>query len=108
MRMMSRFEEKCKMKMKKIKWLILFLYILSSCRHKENDYSGWSNYGGSKDNIHYSSLTQIDTSNVQQLKVAWIYHTKDGDTVNHSQIQCNPLIVDGIVYGTTPQLKLFA
>jgi Glucose dehydrogenase len=82
--------------------------ILFSCKQKENKYSTWENFGGTKDNIHYSSLTQIDTSNVQQLKVAWVYHTNDADTVNHSQIQCNPLIVDGIVYGTTPQLKLFA
>ena len=27
---------------------------------------------------------------------------------NRSQIQCNPLIVDGVVYGTTPTMKLFA
>lgn len=94
--------------MKKYNWLLIFLYLFSSCRSKENKYTSWENFGGSKDNIHYSSLTQIDTSNVQQLKVAWIFHTKDGDTVNHSQIQCNPLIIDGIVYGTSPQLKLFA
>lgn len=57
---------------------------------------------------HYSSLTEIDTSNVAQLKVAWTYHTKDADTVNHSQIQCRPLFVDGTLYGTTPRLQLFA
>jgi quinoprotein glucose dehydrogenase len=57
---------------------------------------------------HYSPLTQIDTANVQNLQVAWTYHTGDADTVNHSQIQCNPLFVDGVLYGTSPRLVLFA
>ncbi len=43
-----------------------------------------------------------------QLKVAWTYHTEDVDTAAHSQIQCNPIIINGILYGTSPQLKLFA
>ena len=57
---------------------------------------------------HYSPLTQIDTANVQDLQVAWTYHTGDADTLNHSQIQCNPLVVDGSLYGTSPRLVLFA
>ncbi len=56
----------------------------------------------------YSSLAQIDTSNVQQLVPAWTYHTRDVDTAAHSQIQCNPIIIHGILYATSPQLKLFA
>ena len=55
-----------------------------------------------KDMIRYSSLTQIDTNNVYELTVAWAYHTGDADTVNHSQIQCNPIMVDGILYGVGP------
>src|SRR5664279_1231412 len=43
-----------------------------------------------------------------QLRVAWIYHSGDADTAAHSQIQCNPIIVNGTLYGTSPLLKLFA
>lgn len=57
---------------------------------------------------HYSVLKEIDTTNVRNLKVAWVYHTGDADTVNHSQIQCRPVIVNGILYGTSPRLRLFA
>jgi len=53
-------------------------------------------------------LDLVDTANVQHLQVAWTYHTGDMDTVNHSQIQCRPLFVDGVLYGTTPRLKVFA
>ncbi len=51
---------------------------------------------------------QIDTGNVTGLQVSWTYHTGDADTAAHSQIQCNPIIVKGILYATSPALKLFA
>ena len=84
--------------------LILFGF---SCSSKKN-YTTWSSYNGSPENIHYSSLKQIDTSNVKNLQVAWIYQTGDADTVHNSQIQCNAIIVDSVLFGTSPQMKLFA
>lgn len=86
----------------------LFAIVLLSISCTENKYRDWKVTGGSKENIRYSTLTQIDTTNVQQLKVAWQYRTGDADTVHSSQIQCNPIIIDGILYGTSPQLKLIA
>ncbi|WP_153797419.1 outer membrane protein assembly factor BamB family protein [Foetidibacter luteolus] len=72
------------------------------------DYSGWKTYAGSRDGARYSSNNQINTQNVTQLQVAWTYSTNDKDTGNHSQNQCNPIMVDGVLYGTSPRLKLFA
>ena len=66
----------------------------------------WSIYGGSKERNQYSALDLIDTSNVKNLQQAWIYHTKDAEP--GSQIQANPLIVDGVLYGVSAKLKLFA
>lgn len=71
-------------------------------------YNGWGRYGGGANNTHYSSLKQIDTSNVQNLKMAWTYRTGDVNPAAQSQIQCNPIIIDGVMYGTSPQLKLIA
>src|SRR5215831_574709 len=91
-----------------------FLFILAgtllsvSCNTRQSDYNTWSVYSGGKEFMHYSALTQIDTVNVTRLQVAWTYHTGDADTTNHSQIQCNAIIVDTILYATSPQLKLFA
>lgn len=68
----------------------------------------WPHYLGDRATTQYSALTQIDTTNVSQLEVAWTYASGDRDTLDRSQIQCNPLIVDGILYGTNPQLKAFA
>ena len=93
------------------KRLFSFLFCLCyfwSCTSSDNNYNGWKMYGGNSQNNHYSSLKQIDTTNVEQLQAAWTYNTGDVDTANHSQIQCNPIMVDGVLYGTTPLMKLFA
>jgi len=86
----------------------LLMYVLILSCHNDDRYRSWSQYKGSNENIHYSSLTQVDTTNVNQLRIAWEYKSGDGDSAHFSQIQCNPIVIDGIMYGTTPQMKLFA
>lgn len=63
----------------------------------------WAEYLGGPDRNHYSSLTQINKDNVSQLKVAWEYHSLDS-----GQVQCNPIIVKGKLYGVTASNHLFA
>ncbi|RYC70574.1 outer membrane protein assembly factor BamB family protein [Spirosoma sordidisoli] len=70
---------------------------------KPNDYTNWDEYLGGPDRSHYSALTQIGPQNVSQLKVAWTYSTPDS-----GQIQTNPIIVDGVLYGVTPTVQAFA
>ena len=97
--------------MKKQIIIALTLVSLFSCQKEPDalqDYSGWTAYAGSKDGIRYSSNEQINADNVSQLEVAWTYTSGDRDADNHSQNQCNPIMIDGILYGTTPQSKLFA
>ncbi len=96
--------------MRKILSLSCFfaLLILAGCKESKKDYTTWNVYGGSKEMIRYSSLTQIDTNNVNQLAVAWTFNSGDADTISNSQIQCNPIIIDSTLYGATPQMKLFA
>jgi quinoprotein glucose dehydrogenase len=86
--------------------LLYFTVFCNSSSH--HDYSGWTNYAGSKEGNRYSSNDQINLQNVGQLEVAWTYSTNDKDTANRSQNQCNPIVVDGVLYGTSPRLKLFA
>lgn len=96
--------------MRYISRLVLVLLLIASfaCIQKsdELDYAGWSEYGGSEDAARYSSLSQIDRDNVSSLEVAWTYHT--GDASERSQIQCQPIVVNGFLYGTTPTLNVFA
>jgi quinoprotein glucose dehydrogenase len=68
----------------------------------------WPVYLGDPGSRHYSALSQITRENVDRLEVAWIYRSGDARADNLSQIQCNPLIIDGVLYGTTPGLRLVA
>jgi quinoprotein glucose dehydrogenase len=88
--------------------VIITVSFLISCSQPADENTQWNVYGGGPEGIRYSSLTQIDTNNVAQLQPVWEFHSGDADTVNHSQIQCNPIIIDTVLYGTTPQQKLFA
>jgi quinoprotein glucose dehydrogenase len=94
------------MVMRKLLLLSLLTLSLFSCQTGSN--TEWPVYGGSSENNHFSALKDVDSTNVSQLAVAWEYHTGDADTAKHSQIQCSPIMVNGVLYGTTPTLKLFA
>ena len=69
-------------------------------------YRDWKVYGGTADGIRYSALTQINRRNVSQLQVAWTFDT--GDSSPNSQMQCNPIVIDGFLYATSPKLRVFA
>lgn len=76
---------------------------LASCRPAVRSDSDWPEYLGGADRNHYSTLTQIDSTNVNRLKVAWEYHSGDS-----GQVQCNPIIVDNVLYGLTATVQPFA
>ena len=63
----------------------------------------WPEYLGGPERNHYSTLTQINAGNVSQLKMAWEYHTLDS-----GQIQCNPIVKNGVLYGMTATTQPFA
>src|SRR5580692_925339 len=55
--------------------------------------ASWPSYLGSPGSEQYSSLTQINKSNVKQLEVVWSYPTGEkGDYL------FNPTVIDGVMY----------
>ncbi|HZT38407.1 MAG TPA: PQQ-binding-like beta-propeller repeat protein [Bryobacteraceae bacterium] len=68
-------------------------------------YREWRVVGGA-DNIHYSSLDQINRSNVRDLEIAWRFDSHD--EYEGSEMQCNPIVIDGVLYATTPRLRVIA
>src|SRR6478609_8997249 len=66
---------------------------VSSAAAPVSDYATWRDYGGAADSAQYSSLDQINRSNVGTLQVAWTYST--GDPTNYL---FNPLVVDEVMY----------
>jgi quinoprotein glucose dehydrogenase len=89
-------------------FLLAFLAAISMTSRAKGAGADWPVYLGDKASSHYSELKQINKRNVRQLEKAWEYRSGDARKDNRSQIQCNPIIVDGVLYATSPQLKLLA
>ena len=69
----------------------------------------WMEYNGDGARSHYSPLDQINIDNVQHLKVAWSYSSGGADTVNNrTQMQCNPIVINGVLYGVSADTQVFA
>ena len=72
----------------------------------------WAYYGHDAGGARYSPLTQINRENVKSLKVAWTFHTGDisdgSGRPKRSGLETTPILVDGILYLTTPFNRVMA
>lgn len=82
---------------------ILFLFIGISAFISERPSEDWSEYLGGLDRNHFSKLNQINLKNAHQLKIAWTYSMPDS-----GQMQSNPLVVQGVLYGISSNVQAFA
>ncbi|HTL09343.1 MAG TPA: PQQ-binding-like beta-propeller repeat protein, partial [Chitinophagaceae bacterium] len=107
--------------MKQFGIFIMGMALLTACHNGPGNQAltyetgkDWPVYGGNKAGNRYSPLTQITPENVNRLALAWTYDARDpADTGSGGQqrareIQCQPIIVNGIMYGTTATLDAFA
>ena len=72
-------------------------------RAEENTAQEWSVYNGGPEGRHYSPLAQINRENVNRLEVAWTFDS--GDAFPGSEMECNPIVVNGVLYATTPKVN---
>jgi quinoprotein glucose dehydrogenase len=84
--------------------LLAVLLTLSSLAQQK--FRNWDHWGGSPENIHYSSNRSLTAANVKNLKLAWTYDA--GDAYQGSDIQSNPIVVNGTMYTSTASLKVVA
>ncbi|MBI2432168.1 MAG: PQQ-binding-like beta-propeller repeat protein [Candidatus Hydrogenedentes bacterium] len=81
--------------------------MMSLCAHLAAAGAGagkeWTYYLGDLSRTHYSRLDQINAKNVEQLQVAWTFRSG-----GEQQIQCNPIVVDGLLYGVSAERHVFA
>ena len=64
----------------------------------------WERSHGDNGGTRYSGLDQINRTNVAGLQLAWTFHSGDG----MGNLQCNPVIAHGVLYGPTPGKHLVA
>src|SRR5687767_1768982 len=77
---------------------LVFALIISDARAD----TGWPVYRGGPERNQYSPLKQINRKNVKQLQVAWVFDT--GEAFRGATLQCNPIVVGGVIYMTSPRL----
>ena len=68
----------------------------------------WITNGGNLTNQRYSTLTQIDTTNVKQLKGAWMTRLKGSGAAGKYSFEASPLVKNGIMYVITGNDDVFA
>jgi quinoprotein glucose dehydrogenase len=90
-------------------WLVAALLIAavpSRPAAADGAIADWPHYGGDAGGSRYSPLTEINRSNVAQLKPAWEYHTGDvsdgSDNRRKSEFEATPIVVAGTMYLSTP------
>ncbi len=79
-----------------------------AARGSANSSKDWRYYGGDLAVRRYSPLDQINRSNVRNLREAWTYHTGDLIPRRQTTMECTPVVVDGVMYVTSPLLKVCA
>jgi len=82
---------------------LLLVFGIFAFTDQNDNQEDWPEYLGGSDKNHYSSLDQINKSNVGRLELAWQYNTLDS-----GNFQCNPIIIKGVLYGISAAGKVFA
>ncbi|MEO7652230.1 MAG: PQQ-binding-like beta-propeller repeat protein, partial [Bryobacteraceae bacterium] len=73
----------------------------------------WRAYGHDAGGNRYSPLKQINRENVAKLKRAWTFSIGEPDRPHQdggspAAFECTPLVVDGVMYITTPSSRVIA
>ena len=74
----------------------------------------WPFYGGDAGGTRYTSLGQINDSNVSRLKVAWTYRTGElkkyegTSLLEKAAFEATPLMIHQTLYFSTPTARVFA
>lgn len=84
-------------------WAAALVWIAGVSAAGGDTFREWRSYLGDPGRHHYSSLDQITAENVSRLEVAWVYRSGVA-----AETQCNPIVVDGLLYGVSPARHIFA
>jgi quinoprotein glucose dehydrogenase len=78
--------------------ITFFSFTIVGCNYENSknslpQHSKWQNYGGGSDQSKFVVVNDITKSNVDKLKIAWFYPTRD--KISYA---FNPIIVDSVMY----------
>jgi quinoprotein glucose dehydrogenase len=84
--------------------------VLAACVSQPT--TDWPTYGHDPGGQRFSPLAQITPANVASLRVAWTYHMRSASTTTgdgpFAGSELTPLVVDGLMFVTTPYRRVLA
>lgn len=86
---------------------LILLPVLAGCKKKPEDHD-WPVYLGDNASTQYSEATQITPDNVHKLKLAWTFDAGGAQADDRTIMECNPLVVDGVIYAISARRNLYA
>jgi quinoprotein glucose dehydrogenase len=82
---------------------------LVAYQHRAQTDRSWSVYKADSESTSYSGLDQINTSNADRLQLAWTHPYQDmKESSRAGSSECNPIIVDGVMYTTSAKHWAYA
>lgn len=80
----------------------------SSCQNTPERLRTWSVYKADAQSTSYSPLDLINTRNVKDLEISWTFVPDDARGTRIGNSECNPIVVDNIMYFTSARHRLYA
>lgn len=89
--------------------LIGVVLIVMACCERNQKMRTWSVYKADAESSSSSPLTDINKTNVKNLELAWTFYPADERSkARQMNSECNPIIIDGIMYATSARHRLYA
>ena len=88
------------------KIFFFFIIIFISCDNNDERYNSWTSYSGDPTGSKYSSLDEINTRNVNKLRLLWTYDVFDKNEKHRNGIQSNPIIIEDRIYLIGPDFNV--
>jgi alcohol dehydrogenase (cytochrome c) len=97
-------------------WLALGFSAVSGCAqvtfdrlvNSSKEPQNWLTYSGDYAGHRFSLLDQINVTNGKSLMAKWVYQTGAPGDGSNGRFENTPLVVDGILYGTAQDGRVFA
>lgn len=88
--------------------IISLLLLSCSCKPDVDKLRTWSVYKADPESSSYSPLKEVNKANVKQLKQVWTFNPNDARGTRAGNAECNPIIVDNVMYATSARHRLYA
>ena len=95
------------MKLRSLLLLVVTTYVLLAQGLDPKKLAGppvdsWPTYNGDYSGRRFSTLSKINSGNLQALSLAWLYRMRTGSADMGGAIKATPLLVNGVLYFTIP------